>query len=67
MTKKLAEKEAAITEKVKELTESNEAHEVTKKALKDSQKEVQNLKDAAKKKFSWSSLKFWKNWGKKKA
>ena len=67
LAKELATKKGELDEVTKKLADSEEAHNVTKKALETSTKEVEQLKETAKKKFSWSSLKFWKNWGKKKA
>ena len=67
LAKDLAEKKTELEEVAKKLTEQEEKTNIAEKALETANKELEKLKNPTKKKFSLSSLKFWKNWGKKKA
>ncbi len=66
LAKELAEKKTALEEATTKLTEQVEKTNTAEKALTKANETIESLKKPVKKKFSWSSLKFWKR-GKKKA
>lgn len=67
LTRSLTETKASLEETLTKLAEQEEKTNIAEKALETANNTIESLKKPAKKKFSWSSLKFWKNWGKKKS